>query len=90
MFFCCGDKILRNYAFFVNLSKFYKEDIERLHIKEDRTKPKSIKFCEIEKHIFRKAINIKAKQENSLFQFENLKKEREKLQYTLKDLKDEV
>ena len=30
---------------------------------------------EIEKHIFRKAINIKAKQENSLFQFEKLKEE---------------
>ncbi|WP_066165476.1 DEAD/DEAH box helicase family protein [Aliarcobacter cryaerophilus] len=51
------------------------EDIERLHITEGKTKTISIKFSEIEKHIFRKAINIKAKQENSLFQFENLKKE---------------
>lgn len=32
-----------------------------------------IKFKDIEKHIFRKAINIKAKQYNSIFQFINLK-----------------
>lgn len=31
------------------------------------------KFKDIEKHIFRKAVNIKAKQECSLFQFEQLK-----------------
>ena len=51
------------------------EDIERLHITEGKTKTISMKFSEIEKHIFRKAINIKAKQENSLFQFEKLKEE---------------
>lgn len=51
------------------------EDIERLHITEGKTKTISLKFSEIEKHIFWKAINIKAKQENSLFQFEKLKVE---------------
>ncbi len=51
------------------------EDIERLHIQEGKLKTIIIKFSELEKHIFRKAINIKAKQENSLFQFEKLKNE---------------
>jgi type III restriction enzyme len=37
----------------------------------------SLKFKDIEKHIVQKAINIKAKQENSLFQFEKLKIELE-------------
>lgn len=34
-----------------------------------------IHFKNIEKHIFRKAVNIKAKQEGSLFRFENLKED---------------
>jgi type III restriction enzyme len=51
------------------------EDIERLHIKSEKTKTLILKFSDVEKHIFRKAINIKAKQENSLFQFEKLKNE---------------
>jgi type III restriction enzyme len=34
-------------------------------------------FKDIEKHIFRKAINVKAKQENSLYQFKRLKDELE-------------
>jgi len=51
------------------------EDIERLHIQEGKTKTLELKFSEIEKHIFRKALNIKSKQENSLFQFEKLKQE---------------
>jgi len=44
---------------------------------ENLTPNFSIKFKDIEKHIFLKAINIKAKEENSLFQFERLKKELE-------------
>jgi type III restriction enzyme len=51
------------------------EDIEKLQIKSGKTKTITLKFSEIEKHIFRKAINIKAKQENSLFQFDTLKNE---------------
>jgi len=51
------------------------EDITRLNLQEKglHTIPKQ--FKEIEKHIFRKAINIKAKQEASLYQFEALKNE---------------
>ncbi len=50
----------------------------------DQTKQKSsqqrkitlnLSFLNIDKNIFYKAINIKAKQENSIFQFENLQKE---------------
>jgi len=51
------------------------EDLQRLNLHEKRLYTISIKFKDIEKHIVRKAINIKAKQENSLFQFENLKEE---------------
>jgi len=53
------------------------EDLERLNLSEKGLKTISLKFKDIEKHIFRKAINIKAKQENSLFQFEKLKEELE-------------
>ncbi len=53
------------------------EDLQRLNLLEKGLKTISIKFKDIEKHIFRKAINIKAKQENSLFQFEKLKEELE-------------
>ena len=52
-----------------------KDDIKRLDLQEKKLKTITIKFKDIEKHIFLKAVNIKAKQENSLFQFENLKKE---------------
>lgn len=51
------------------------EDLQRLNLQEKGLKTISIKFKDIEKHIFLKAINIKAKQENSLFQFEKLKEE---------------
>jgi type III restriction enzyme len=53
------------------------EDLQRLSLQGKGFQTISIKFKDIEKHIFRKAINIKAKQENSIFQFENLKKELE-------------
>lgn len=51
------------------------EDLQRLSLQENKLQTISIKFKEIEKHIFRKASNIKAKQEDSLFQFEKLKEE---------------
>jgi type III restriction enzyme len=54
------------------------EDLQRLNLPEKGLRTISLKFNkDIEKHIFRKAINIKAKQENSLFQFEKLKEELE-------------
>lgn len=53
------------------------EDLQRLNLQEKGLQTISIKFKDIEKHIVRKAINIKAKQENSLFQFEKLKEEME-------------
>ena len=51
------------------------EDLQRLNLSEKGLQTISLKFKAIEKHIFQKAINIKAKQENSLFQFEKLKEE---------------
>ena len=51
------------------------EDLQRLNITEKGLQTISVKLKDVEKHIFRKAINIKAKQENSLFQFEKLKEE---------------
>ncbi|MDD4661910.1 MAG: DEAD/DEAH box helicase family protein [Candidatus Pacebacteria bacterium] len=57
----------------VNLQN--QNDIERLNIQEDEGETKNLKIKDIEKHIFRKAINIKAKEEDSFFQFENLRKE---------------
>ncbi len=54
-----------------------KEDLQRLNLQEKGLKTVSIKFKDIEKHIVQKAINIKAKQESSLFQFERLKEELE-------------
>lgn len=53
------------------------EDLQRLNLQERGLQTISIKFKDIEKHIVQKAINIKAKQENSLFQFEKLKEELE-------------
>ncbi len=53
------------------------EDLQRLNLQEKGLQTISIKFRDIEKYIIQKAINIKAKQENSLFQFEKLKEELE-------------
>ncbi|GAB4223722.1 MAG: DEAD/DEAH box helicase family protein [Francisella sp.] len=53
------------------------KDKQRLNLSTKGQKTIVVNFKDIEKHIFYKAINIKAKQENSLFQFENLKKELE-------------
>ncbi len=53
------------------------EDLQRLVLNETGLQTITLKFKDIEKHIFRKAVNIKAKQENSLFQFERLKEELE-------------
>lgn len=53
------------------------EDLQKLSLQEKGLLTISIKFKDIEKHIVEKAINIKAKQENSLFQFEKLKEELE-------------
>jgi type III restriction enzyme len=53
------------------------EDLQKLDLHENGLHTISIKFKDIEKHIFWKAINIKAKQENSLFQFEKIKDELE-------------
>lgn len=53
------------------------EDLQRLNLQEKGLQIISILFKDIEKHIVQKAINIKAKQENSLFQFEKLKEELE-------------
>ena len=50
---------------------------QKLNIVNRDSKTSTIRFNEIEKHIFRKAIHIKAKQENSLYQFSQLKEELE-------------
>jgi type III restriction enzyme len=55
--------------------EFENKDNEKINLKEKETHTIKRKFKDIEKHIFYKAINIKAKQENSLFRFENLQKE---------------
>jgi len=49
------------------------EDTKRLYLQENGLKTKSITIKEIEKNVFRKAINILAKSDNSFFQFKNLK-----------------
>ena len=59
----------------VNLEK--QDDIQKLILQDNSLQTLSLKFKDIEKHIFFKAINIKAKQDNSLFQFEKLKEELE-------------
>lgn len=56
-------------------SKIFDEEQKTSKINKDDSKTISIKFKDIEKHIFRKAIAIKAKQGGSLFQFEKLKEE---------------
>lgn len=57
----------------VDFEKQY--DLQKINLQEKGLQTISIKFKDIEKQIVQKAINIKAKQENSLFQFENLKHE---------------
>ncbi len=51
------------------------EDKERLRITNEKLKIITIKFKEIDDHIVRKAINIKAKSDKSLLKFNNLSKE---------------
>lgn len=51
------------------------DDLQRLNLQEKGLKTITKKFGEIEKHIVQKAINMKAKQEGSLFQFERLRQE---------------
>lgn len=51
------------------------DDLNKLNLQSKGLHTICIKFKDIEKHIFRKAVNIKAKQTNSLFKFENLKQE---------------
>lgn len=53
----------------------HEKDSERIKIKEKNWQTIEKKIKDIEKHIFFKAINMKAQEENSLFRFENLKKE---------------
>lgn len=55
--------------------KLEERPIRHNQLETDLTPNFSIKFKEIEKHIFLKAINIKAKEEGSLFQFERIKEE---------------
>jgi type III restriction enzyme len=58
----------------INLEK--ENDRERLNIKEDSKKHTIIKSIkDFERHIFDKALNIKAQEINSLFQFSQLKNE---------------
>ena len=57
----------------INLEK-QQEDLQKLVLKDNELQTMSLKFKDIEKHIFYKAINIKAQKEK-LFQFETLKEE---------------
>lgn len=57
----------------VNLEK-QQEDLQKLVIKDNELQTISLKLKDVEKHIFYKAINIKAQKEK-LFQFETLKEE---------------
>jgi len=51
------------------------KDAERLSIDSGESHTFEISFSEVEPHIFRKAVHIKSKEANSLFQFKNLKEE---------------
>ncbi len=53
----------------------FQENLQKLKLKEKELISIKKKFKDIEKHIFLKAVNIKAKEENSLFQFEKLSEE---------------
>lgn len=71
------DKTENNFIDNTHTKYLFKEKI----VIDDKTitikKVDTFKFKDIEKYIVQKAINIKAKQENSLFQFEKLKEELE-------------
>ncbi len=56
-------------------SKIFNEEQKTNKINENTYQTNFIKFNDIEKHIFRKAVAIKAKQDGSLLRFENLSKE---------------
>ncbi|MFW6025892.1 MAG: DEAD/DEAH box helicase family protein [Candidatus Woesearchaeota archaeon] len=51
------------------------KDINRLDIHSNNLQTITVKISEFERHIFYKAINIKAAKSNSLFQFDKLKEE---------------
>ena len=59
----------------VNLELEAGSEVAKADIHDKKRKTCSLKCRDIELHIFRKAMHIKAKQENSLFQFHSLKKE---------------
>lgn len=60
----------------VNLNNDDEKDLTRWEIKRDELKTISDKyFKNFDKHIILKAINEKSKKDNSIFRFENLKKE---------------
>lgn len=56
-------------------SKIFDDEQKTNKINENTYQTNFIKFNDIEKHIFRKAVAIKAKQDGSLLRFENLSKE---------------
>ena len=56
-------------------SKIFDDEQKTNKINENTYQTNFIKFKDIEKHIFRKAVTIKAKQDGSLLRFENLNKE---------------
>ena len=69
---------IRRFGFKENKFGFNKkDDIERLDIKDELqwTVDPTPKFKYFDKNIIYKAINVKAKSEDSIFQFKNLKKE---------------
>jgi type III restriction enzyme len=69
-------------------SKIFDEEQKTSKINKNDSKTIFIKFKDIEKHIFRKAIAIKAKQEGSLLRFEKLKEEL-KIE-SIDDLRDQL
>lgn len=52
-----------------------KTEIQKQVVAEKNRQTTSVLFKNIEKHIFQKAVNIKAKADNALFRFENLSRE---------------
>lgn len=56
-------------------SKIFDDEQKIDKINENTYQTNFIKFKDIEKHIFKKAVTIKAKQDGSLLRFENLSKE---------------
>lgn len=51
------------------------DDIERLNLREKGLETLSLKISDFDRHIFQKAINIKAKADGSLLRFEKLREE---------------